>query len=312
MMRILWPKGYRAALVIGIDDVHPESSQDRLDFGGDMEKGALGLLLNLINAHPYIKITLFITPNWQLKPQNVPFINFVKKNVQNRFVDKLTTPLVRKWRLDTFAIESAKYQAWCNFMREQVLSNKFSLGIHGYSHFNPTYFAQEFQSLSYEETEHRIENALKMFDSANLPVSKGFAPPGWSVTGNLLTALVKYNFKYIAGCVDHHSPVAQNIFSSQAGLQSISLYYPQVMLGGLVHIPRNYDISESDIERAEEIINIGGVIGIHGHIAKMPGINNPISTETINKLDKLLLYLEEKYNNEIWFTDFNEVSDYVI
>ncbi|MDI6639970.1 MAG: hypothetical protein QMD78_04015, partial [Methanocellales archaeon] len=150
-------------MVIGIDDVHPESSRDGLDFGGDTDEGVLGLLLNWIERHPHVKITLFVTPNWQLKSQNVPYIHFIKRTFQNNFIGTLATFLVRKWPPDKFTISDEKYLEWCNFMRAQVVDNKFSLGIHGYSHYNPNYIAQEFEHLSDDETEYRVMEALRLF-----------------------------------------------------------------------------------------------------------------------------------------------------
>ncbi|MGB9622334.1 MAG: hypothetical protein ACPL07_00680, partial [Candidatus Bathyarchaeia archaeon] len=49
-------------VVIGIDDVHPESSLDGSDCGGNLDRGALGLLERFLERYRNVKVTLFVTP----------------------------------------------------------------------------------------------------------------------------------------------------------------------------------------------------------------------------------------------------------
>src|SRR5262249_36899312 len=61
--------GKKAAVVLTIDDVFPGTRGNPYEAGGDLEKGALGRLLWLLNRHPQLHITLFVTPDWrQISP----------------------------------------------------------------------------------------------------------------------------------------------------------------------------------------------------------------------------------------------------
>src|SRR5215470_5418544 len=60
------PAGKRAAVCFSIDDVHPATSRDRYESGGDLGAGALGRLVRLQQRHADLKVTLCVTPDWRL------------------------------------------------------------------------------------------------------------------------------------------------------------------------------------------------------------------------------------------------------
>ena len=60
------PHGKKAAVCFSIDDVHPAKSTDHYEAGGDLDKGALGLVHWLLKRHPKFKVTLFITADWRM------------------------------------------------------------------------------------------------------------------------------------------------------------------------------------------------------------------------------------------------------
>ncbi len=61
------PAGKRAAVCFNVDDVHPATSRDEFDAGGDLGRGALGRLERLIQRNPRLRVTLFVTPDWRLR-----------------------------------------------------------------------------------------------------------------------------------------------------------------------------------------------------------------------------------------------------
>ena len=61
------PPGKRAAVCFTIDDVHPAKSSDCYEAGGDLGDGALGNLERLLDKHPALKVTLFLTADWREK-----------------------------------------------------------------------------------------------------------------------------------------------------------------------------------------------------------------------------------------------------
>src|SRR5688572_24787883 len=59
------PPGKRAAVCFTIDDIHPGTSKEHYDGGGDLGAGALGLVASLLERHPYLHVTLFTTADWR-------------------------------------------------------------------------------------------------------------------------------------------------------------------------------------------------------------------------------------------------------
>jgi hypothetical protein len=51
--------------VLTIDDVSPATRGSPFEAGGALEKGGLGRLLWLLNRHPKLSVTLFVTPDWR-------------------------------------------------------------------------------------------------------------------------------------------------------------------------------------------------------------------------------------------------------
>src|SRR5688572_5931553 len=61
------PPGKSCAICFSIDDVHPARAADLFDAGGDLEKGVLGRVLELLQRHPDLKASLCVTADWRPK-----------------------------------------------------------------------------------------------------------------------------------------------------------------------------------------------------------------------------------------------------
>jgi len=61
------PEGKIGAVCFSIDDVHPGTSADAYEAGGDLTHGALGTMMRLQQRHRELKLTLCVTPDWRLK-----------------------------------------------------------------------------------------------------------------------------------------------------------------------------------------------------------------------------------------------------
>src|ERR1700722_890029 len=59
------PPGKRAAVCFTIDDIHPGKSSDAYEAGGDLDRCALGHVQWLLNRHPELRVTLFVTADWR-------------------------------------------------------------------------------------------------------------------------------------------------------------------------------------------------------------------------------------------------------
>jgi len=311
-----WPDGYRSALVIGIDDVHPESSAEGCDCGGDLEGGVLSLLTDFLERHPQVKITLFVTPDWLYLPQPTGFRFIQRRFSRGSLVDSLLIKLFqRRWPDGRFRIDQEQYRKWCAFIKRKVSDGKLSIGIHGLQHFQ-TYvrYSAEFLYPNTDECRQKLRTAKTLFNGANLPYTMGFAPPGWGITNSLIDALVSESFNYIAGCADADSPVSPAGLCKGAGIQGLPIYFPSVIKDKLVNVPRNWDLGKSSVERAEQIVKIGGLIGVHGHIADVyhgNKLENGVTQKNVQHLDELLHFLEENHPNKVWFTAFNDVATYL-
>ena len=60
-----WPSGKTCAFSFSVDDVHPGTSKDCYEAGGDLEKGALGKLNWLVSRHREHRRELAGAGGWQ-------------------------------------------------------------------------------------------------------------------------------------------------------------------------------------------------------------------------------------------------------
>ena len=66
MLESTWlPPGKRSGVVFTIDDIHPGTSRDPYEAGGDLDRGALGHLVTIVESHSEVLVTLFVTPDWR-------------------------------------------------------------------------------------------------------------------------------------------------------------------------------------------------------------------------------------------------------
>ena len=273
-----------SVVVWGIDDIRPEDHCEK----------PLKLLEEFKQSYDQVKITLFVTPDWIYKPQG-KLLSMDFSGILRKFVK------YQHWPEGSFRIDKDK--EWINRFQD------FELADHGLHHFQDRRpVSAEFANLNYEQCAVRIKKILEIFSNTGVR-PEGFAPPGWGVNENLLNALSDSEFKYVAGSIDDGVVVEKNSFSKQAGLTNVSAFFP-TNLGKIWNIPRNWDIHKSDIERAEEIIKINGIVGLHAHILDEylgQKIGNGITEDNLKNVEKLLDYLENSFS-EIKYKTFLEVS----
>ncbi len=307
-----------ASLIIGIDDVHPESSIIGSDCGGDLEKGVLGLLLKFVENNPEVKVTLFVTPNWQFLPQirGLARIQLLLEKIGAKHVAVwMGKLLVKKWPDDYYRLDKDLYKVWCDFINDLVKTGNFEIGIHGLTHFNLLIrHSAEFYNLSKENCIKKLESAEMIMSNAGLIFVKGFSPPGWGINQNLLNALLVRDYLYCASSIDIQTPVFPGALCRGSGLQEILLYQPTILRRGqkrIALIPRNFDIARSDFSRALKIASLDGVISIHAHIEnEYHGIllGNGINLKNLHRLEKLIKILKEEKRMNINFVTFGELA----
>jgi peptidoglycan/xylan/chitin deacetylase (PgdA/CDA1 family) len=305
-------KRRNSAIVIGIDDVHPESSKDGSDCGGDLDKGALGRLENFLQSYTKVKVTLFVTPCHIFLPQ-LPFIERFHKIVRAIF-GNLSDQIFHRFFIKTF--EPTKYdieksEAFNLYLKSLVRKKQIEIGVHGCFHFNniPPYSA-EFKYLNKTETHKRVKIACKKLAKTGIPFVKGFAPPGWGVSRALLEVLAEEGFIYIAGSADFKSPIYLKAISNEAGIKGVSLIFPTRIYSNLINIPRNWTPHRNDLERGLRIVQLGGLLSVHMHVENDyhgVSLKNGLTEQNLKKLGKLIDAIEDTFGDSVDFLTFSEV-----
>jgi hypothetical protein len=296
------PEGKDAAVCFTVDDVHPGTSKHAYEAGGDLERGALGHVAWLLDRHPQLRVTLFVTADWrEISP--VPTRRLLRR-----------VPLLRE-RMMLAKVHSSgtlrldRHPAFAGYLRQLP---RTELGLHGLHHVHPgPKLTAEFQDRSERECQDRLEQALRIFDAAGLPRPTGMTPPGWDAPQPLLKAMIRLGFRYIASARDILTPVSAEATTQMTGMQGVSLIRPQpVANGAIVHIPSNFQAT-STLERAREIIHAGGLLAIKGHIVKnamghvaLDGIDRVYC----NFLDLLFRSLDQEFGDSLWWCSMGQIA----
>jgi hypothetical protein len=150
---------------MSVDDIFPGTSQSAYEAGGDLEKGALGHLLWLLERHPQLKLTLFVTPDWRrISPiahrlwRHVPWLR-----------DRVY--LARVLRKGTMDVRNhPKFVAFLNAMP------RTEIALHGLHHIGPGHSVSvEFQRQDRTTCAAMLAEALRIFDESGLRYSEDFS-----------------------------------------------------------------------------------------------------------------------------------------
>jgi len=309
------PAGKRAAVCFNVDDVHPATSQDEFDAGGDLGRGALGRLERLLDRHPKLRVTLFVTPDWRLR-RLVPTrkwltrIPFLRERIH-------WAPLTPRghFRLDRFP----EFVAYLNALP------RTDCAVHGLHHAHPgPRMAVEFQEQTRSKCSALLQEARRIFATAGLRHVQGFAPPAWGTPPSLCEALSEADFHFVTSARDLDTPVSEHARTAMSGLRGASLIQPMWIRcapsdeptsatarpGGLVHFTTNFQAT-STIERARAIIEAGGLLFIKAHIFKTGGgitMLDGLDAAYCDYLERIWRELDRCYGDALWWTSLAEVA----
>ena len=300
------PPGKSAAVCVSVDDVHPATSRDPYEAGGDLGRGALGRLAQLLQRHSQLKLSLCVTPDWRLNalvPQSrllrhVPWleerVHWTRLHPQGRF------------RLD----RHPDFVAYLNGLeRCQVI-------LHGLHHAHRgRHFAVEFQDESTEECTAVLERGLAIFAAAKLKfVRTGFMPPAWNAPDALLRALEQSGFTFLTAARDLHTPITRTACTAMSGRTGASLIYPERLPSSrIVQLTANFQAT-SAIDRALRIIELGGVLHIKMHVFKSGGghvMRDGADELYCNYLDLVFAELERRFGAGLWWAHLSEIAERV-
>lgn len=307
------PSGKKAAVCVSIDDVHPARSTDAFDAGGDLGGGALGRVQRLLELHPQLRITMFVTPDWRridLVPTRKWFtrIPLVRERIH-------WAPLAPRgrFRIDRFP----DFVAYLNALP------RTDCAIHGLHHAHPgPRLAMEFQGQSRRRCRALVQEARGIFVAAGLKHVPGFAAPAWNTPPALCAALTDEDFRFVASARDLDTPVRAGARTAGHGLHGASLIQPTWVAGvpargpaaatrGLVHFSTNFQAT-STLERAHAIIEAGGLLFIKAHVFKSGGgitMLDGLDDDYCASLDRLWRELDHRYGEALWWTSLDEVTN---
>lgn len=298
------PTGKTAAICFSVDDIHPATSGDAYEAGGDLEAGAMGRLLHLQRRHRQLKATLCVTPDWRLDSlvadgrllRHIPWLN--------RFVHYSRLQPPGRFRLD----RHPEFVAFLNGLeRCEVVPH----GLH-HAHVGPRR-AVEFQEQGEEQCAALVQRGLEIFAAAKLRFVRGYVPPAWNAPPALIAALSRLDFRFITSARDLRTPVSPAAVTGMSGIMGVSLIYPQIIgEGRLVHLPCNFQAT-SGIERAVEILKMGGMLHIKAHIFKSDGrhvMADGLDELYCNYLDLLFSVLDRQFGGRLWWAHLSEIAEH--
>ncbi len=309
------PEGKRAAVCFSVDDVHPATSEDEFDAGGDLGRGALGRVERLLDRHPHLRVTLFVTPDWRLK-RLVPTRRWLTR-----------VPLLRE-RIHWAPLTSRgqfRVDRFPGFVAYLNALPRTDCALHGLHHAHPgPRMAVEFQEQSRSECSALVQEARRIFVTAGLRHVPGFAAPAWNAPPSLCEALSEADFHFVTSARDLDTPVSGEARTAMSGLHGASLIRPMWIRcagndaptgiaagpGRLVHFTTNFQAT-STIERACAIVETGGLLSIKAHIFKTGGgitMLDGLDAAYCEYLERIWRELDCRYGDTLWWTSLAEVA----
>jgi hypothetical protein len=294
------PAGKRAAVCFTIDDVHPGTSRDHYDGGGDLGDGALGLVAQLLDRHPSLRVTLFVTADWrEISPRPSRVLARVPILRDRLYLSKVLPEGTR--RID-------RHPAFLAYLRSLP---RTEIGLHGLHHIHRGPLLHvEFQDEAVTVQREKLRRMLEIFDASKLPFVRGMCPPGWNAPETLLLAMQELRFDFVASARDINTPISRDATTNMSGLRGAPLIYPGVLGGELLHFSTNFQAT-SPWERAKAIIEAGGLLAVKAHIIKdalgyvaLDGVD----AVYCNFLDLFFERLNREYGDSLWWTTMGEVS----
>ena len=294
------PAGKRAAVCFTIDDVHPGKSRDHYDGGGDLGDGALGLVAKLLERHPHLHVTLFVTADWrEISPAPSRLLKRVPILRDRLYLSKVLPEGTRRIDRDP---------AFLAYLRSLP---RTEIGLHGLHHIHRGPLLHvEFQDEPVRVQREKLRRMLDIFDASALSFVRGMCPPGWNAPESLLVAMEELGFDFVASARDIKTPISPDATTNMSGLRGVPLIQPAISGRGLLHFSTNFQAT-SQWERAKAIVDAGGLLAIKAHIVKdalghvaLDGVD----AVYCNFLDLLFDRLEREYGDSLWWTTMGEIS----
>lgn len=285
------PPAKRAAVCFSVDDVHP----------APVAREALSHVEWLQSRHPQLRVTLFTTPDWRTLDayptrKLLARIPIVRDHVFTVAVHPRGT-----YRLD-------RHQAFCDFLRNWKGAE---VGLHGLHHVRTgMHPVLEFERRTTAQCLALLDEAMALFDDAQLRFVRGMTPPGWYASPQLLRAMRDAGLSFVASARDLDTPVAPGALAHGSGLTGVPLFRPERIEPGLLHIPTNFQAT-STIERALAILDSGGLLSIKAHLLVESGSYRALdglAPAYRDHLDRLFFTIEDRFGDGVCWTSMGELA----
>jgi hypothetical protein len=292
--------GKSAAVVMSIDDIFPGTSQSAYEAGGDLASGALGHLLWLLERHPQLQLTLFVTPDWRR-------ISATAHRIW-RHIPWLCDRVYLAKVLPKGTMDIRNYPEFVAFLNAMP---RTEVALHGLHHINPGHsISVEFQHQGREACAAMLSEAMRIFDEAGLRRARGLQPPGWTCSPALQQACQDVGIEWITSARDILTPVSKDAKTAMSGLNGVSMLFPERIAPGLLHMTTNFQATSAS-ERAFQILDAGGILSIKAHITKnVPGHLHLDGVDRVymNYLDRLFSDIEQRYSDLIEWTTLGQLA----
>jgi Uncharacterized protein conserved in bacteria (DUF2334) len=292
--------GKSAAVVMSVDDIFPGTSQSAYEAGGDLERGALGRLLWLLERHPQLQLTLFVTPDWRrISPiadrfwRHVPWLR-----------DRVYLARV----LPKGTMDIRKHPEFVGFLNAMP---RTEIALHGLHHVNLGHSVSvEFEHRNRAACAGMLAKAMQIFEESGLRYVRGLQPPGWTCSSALQQACRDVGIEWVACARDIQTPVSKDAKTAMSGLHDVSMLFPERIAPGLLHMSTNFQATSAP-ERAFDILDAGGILSIKAHITKnVPGHTHLDGVDDLymNYLDRLFCDIEQRYGDAVDWTTLGRLA----
>jgi hypothetical protein len=294
----------RPAVVLTVDDVFPGCRRAPFEAGGELERGVLGRLRWLLDRHPRLRLTLFVTPDWR---ETSPVPTSLLRHAPWLRERVYLAPVLRKGTMDL-----RRHPEFCEFLGTM---RRTEIALHGLHHIHRgPRIAMEFQRQSPSACAAMLREAKTIFEQAGLRFAPGLQPPGWNLPQSLRVACAHEGIAWAASGRDLRTPIsAAARVAPGFGLEGSSLIFPQRTVEGLIHFPINFQAT-SPAERAFAILDAGGMLSIKAHATKfVPGHAHVDGIDRLymNYLDRLFCDIEERYGDAVAWPTMGDVAAWI-
>jgi len=292
--------GKSATVIMSVDDIFPGTSQSAYEAGGDLERGALGRLLWLLERHAQLQLTLFVTPDWRR-------ISAVPHRIW-RHVPWLRDRMYLVSVLPKGTMDIRNHPQFVAFLNAMP---RTEIALHGLHHVNVGHAVSvEFQHRDHDACIHMLTEAMRIFEESGLRHVRGLQPPGWTCGPPLQQACRDVGIEWVTSARDIFTPVSQDAKTAMSGLSGVSMLFPERIAPRLLHISTNFQATSTP-DRAFQILDAGGILSIKAHISKnVPGHIHLDGVDDLymNYLDRLFSDIEERYGDAVDWTTMSQLA----